>query len=172
MPKFISQYIPNWETSKFSFLSMLSSIYYVQNHPTDIRTKNIQILKFPVLELLRFAEPGKYKINKLSIGLRTSLSTPSICHLKKNYSVDIRILHAPERCVLLDQWVPWPIAVADIRLENVFLFFFLKSQKGNVLKGSPCCASRYWYESKNVQQTSVSLSMPLINRPHMMVNWN
>ena len=130
MPKCISQYIPNWETSKFSFLSMLSSIYYVQNHPTDIRTKNIQILKFPVLELLRFAEPRKNKINKVSIGLRTSLSTPSICHLIKNYSVDIKILHAPEHCVLLDHWVPWPIAVVDVRLENVFLFFSWKVRKG------------------------------------------
>lgn len=65
---------------------MLSSIYYVQNHPKDIMTKNTQILKFPVLELLRFAEPRKHKINKLSIGLRTGLSIPSICQLKKNYS--------------------------------------------------------------------------------------
>lgn len=157
MPKFISQYIPNWETSKFSFLSMLSSIYYVQNYPTDIRTKNIQILKFPVLELLRVAEPRKNKINKLYIGLRTSLPTPSICHLIKNYSVDIactRTLCAVGPLSPMTHCCSW----CQIRKCFPFFFFFLEKSERECFKGQPllCFQILIW-----VKECAANVSFPV-----------
>lgn len=166
MPKFISQYIPNWDTSKFSFLPMLSSVYYVQNHPTDIRTKNIQILKYPVLELLRFAELRKHKINKL-LGWEQAYRYQAFATWK-------RIIHrhqniaCPRTLCAVGQLSPMTYCCSWYQSHKMFFFFLEKSEK-EYFKGKPllCFQTLIW-----VKERAANFSFPksLRDRPLVILN--
>ena len=132
----------------------------------DIRAKNIQILKYPVLELLRFAELRKHKINKL-LGWEQAYRYQAFATWK-------RIIHrhqnivCPRTLCAVGQLSPMTYCCSWYQSHKMFFFFLEKSEK-EYFKGKPllCFQTLIW-----VKERAANFSFPksLRDRPLVILN--